>query len=127
MKNEEIDKLITDSLGKEEAEFYKQFEEEDVFESWFGVYKGKQGWIAAVQSIIIIVAVVVAVYCGYRFFTVESTTELMRYGAGMFIGIIFTAFLKLWLWMQMVKNSIVHEMKRVEFQVAVLMEKLSDK
>ena len=127
MKKEEIDKLITDSLSKDEADFYKQFEEEDVFESWFGVYKGKQGWIAAVQSVVIIAAVVVAVFCGYRFFTVESTTELMRYGAVMFIAIIITSFLKLWLWMQMVKNSIVREMKRVEFQVAVLMEKIPEK
>ncbi len=127
MKKEEIDKLITESLSKEDAEFYNQFEEEDVFESWFGVYKGKFAWIAIIQSIVIIAAVSVAVYCGYHFFTSESTTDLIRYGALMFLGLLFTSFLKLWLWMQMVKNSIVREMKRVEFQVAVLMEKLSEK
>ena len=123
MKKQEIDKLITDSLSKEDAEFYKQFGEEDVFESWFGVYKGKFAWIAVIQSVVILAAVIVAVYSGYHFFTVESTTELIRYGAVMFLGLLFTSFLKLWLWMQMVKNSIVREMKRVEFQVAVLMEK----
>jgi uncharacterized membrane protein len=126
MKKEEIDKLITDSLTKEEAEFYNHFEEEGVFESWFGVYKGKHGWMAAVQSIFITISTVVAIYCGYRFFTVDTMIELFRYGAGMFIGIMFTAFLKLWLWMQIDKNSVLREMKRMEFQIAVLMEKISD-
>jgi hypothetical protein len=127
MKDEEIDRLITESLSQDEAEFYKQFEEEGVFESWFGVYKGKQGWIAAIQSVFIAVFVVIAVYCAYRFFTVETATELLRFGAVMFIAMMFTAFLKLWLWLQIIKNSMLREMKRLEFQVAVLTEKISDK
>jgi len=35
--------------------------------------------------------------------------------------------MKLWHWMQMDKNSILREMKRMEFQIAVLSEKISDK
>jgi hypothetical protein len=35
--------------------------------------------------------------------------------------------IKLWTWLQMQKNSILREMKRVEYQIAVLMEKISDK
>jgi hypothetical protein len=127
MKKEEIDKLITESLSKDEAEFYRQFDEEDLMKMWVGVYKGKYGWIAAIQSVFITIFVVIAVYCGYRFFTVETTTELFRYGAAMFIAMMFTALLKLWLWMQMVRNSTLREMKRIEFQVAVLMEKISEK
>ncbi len=127
MKKEEIDKLIRESLSKEEAEFYKQFDEEGVFESWFGVYRGKQGWIAAVQSVFIVVFVAIAFYSGYRFFTVEGTAELFRYGAVMFIAMLFISFMKLWLWLQIVRNSIVREMQRVEFQVAVLTEKIPER
>jgi uncharacterized membrane protein len=127
MKEEDIDKLITESLTNDEAEFYRQLEETGVFETWFGVYRGKYGWIAGLQSVIILVAVIITIYCGYRFFTVETTTELIRYGAGMFIGIVFTSFLKLWLWLQIIRNSIVREMKRVEFQIAVLMENIPDR
>lgn len=127
MEKEEIDKLITDSLSKEDAQFYNQFDEEDVFESWFGVYKGKQGWIAVVQTVVIFVSTIFAVYFGYRFFTGETVIEMLKSGAVMSIAIIFAGFLKLFIWLMMVKNSILREMKRVEFQVAVLMEKLPEK
>lgn len=81
--------------------------------------------IAIIQSVFIIIFVIAAVYCGYRFFTVETITEMLRYGAGMFIFLMFTAFLKLWLWNQMDKLSIFREMKRIEFQVVILLEKIS--
>lgn len=126
MNKEEIDKLITESLNKDEAEFYKMLDEESVFKSWGSVYTGKNGWIAIVMSVFITIFVVAAFYCGYQFFTVESNLEMLRYGAGMFIFMMFTAFLKLWLWNQMDKNAIIREIKRIEFQVAVLMEKISD-
>lgn len=125
MNKEEIDKLITESLNKDEAEFYSSLDEENVFKMWSGVYSGKNGWIAIIQSVFIIIFVIAAVYCGYRFFIVETITEMLRYGAGMFIFLMFTAFLKLWLWNQMDKLSIFREMKRIEFQVAILMEKIS--
>jgi hypothetical protein len=35
--------------------------------------------------------------------------------------------IKLWQWMQMDKETVMREMKRLEFQVAVLMEKNSDR
>ena len=127
MKKEEIDKLITESLSKDEAEFYKTLDEENVFKMWSGVYTGKNGWIAIIQSVFITIFVFAAIYCGYRFFTVETVAEMLRYGAGMFIFMMFTSFLKLWLWNQIDKNSILREIKRIEFQVAVLMEKISEK
>lgn len=125
MKKEEIDKLITDSLNKDEAEFYNTLDEENVFQMWSSVYTGKNRWIAIVQSVFITIFAFAAIYCGYMFFTVETMTDILRYGAGMFIFMMFTAFLKLWLWNQMDKNSILREMKRIEFQVALLMEKIS--
>jgi predicted small integral membrane protein len=126
MKKDDIDKLITESLSKDEAEFYKTLEEENVFKMWSGIYSGKNSWIAIILSILIIVFVFSAFYSGYRFFTEETVVGMLRYGAGMFIGLILTAFLKLWLWNQMDKNAIIRELKRIEFQVALLMEKNTD-
>jgi len=128
MKKEEIDKLITESLSKDDAEFYKTLEQEEgILKMWGGIYKGKTGWLAVVQSVLITIFVVVAVYCGYHFFTVQTTPEILRYGAGMFLAMIVIGMMKIWLWMQTDKNAILREMKRMEYQVAVLMEKNSDK
>lgn len=126
MKKEEIDKLIIESLNKDEAEFYRNLEEEGIFKMWWRLFSGVNGWLAIIQSVFITVFAIITIYSGYHFFTVEATIELLRYGAVMFIGIIFTGMMKLWLFMQMDKNVILREMKRIEYQIAVLMEKKTE-
>lgn len=128
MKTEqEIDQLISESLNKEEAEFYTSLEEEGLFQKIGGLYTGKFGWMAILTAIVHFIAVAIAVYCGYKLFTAPDTIEILRYGVILFIAWSFGCMIKLWQWMQMDKNSILREMKRLEFQVAVLMEKKSNK
>lgn len=127
MKKEEIDKLITESLNEEEARFYNDLEEEGIVGMWKEVYTGKHGWIAILMSIVHTIIVGIAVYCGIKLFTVPEVTEILRYGTILFIALAFGSMIKLWHWLQMDKNSILREMKRIEFQVAVLMEKISDR
>lgn len=124
---EEIDQLISESLNKEEAEFYTSLEEEGFFKQIGGLYTGKFGWMAILTAIVHTMAVAIAVYCGYKLFTVPDTTEILRYSVILFIALSFGCMIKTWQWMQMDKNSILREMKRLEFQVAVLMEKNSNK
>lgn len=125
MKKEEIDQLISESLSKEEAEFYKNLDEPGLFRSWGDIYTGKFGRIALIMSVVHLIVFAVAVYCGYKVFTLEGTVEILQYATAMFIALIFASMIKLWHWMQMDKNSLLREMKRLEFQVAVLMEKKS--
>ncbi|MEX2595315.1 MAG: DUF6768 family protein [Salibacteraceae bacterium] len=125
MKKEEIDQLITESLSKDEAEFYQNLEEPGLFRSLGEIYMGKFGWIAFAMLIVNIIVVAIAFYCGYKVFTLEGTVEIIQYGMAMFLALMFASMIKLWHWMQMDKNSLLREMKRLEFQVAVLMEKRS--
>jgi hypothetical protein len=126
MKTEqEIDQLIKESLSKEEAAFYDNLEEEGVWKKVGRLYTGKVGWMAIVTAIVHTLAVALAVYCGYKLFTVPDVTEILRYGVVLFIAWSFGCMIKLWQWMQMDKDSILREMKRLEFQIALLMEKKS--
>ncbi|MGF1670649.1 MAG: DUF6768 family protein [Balneolaceae bacterium] len=125
MKKEEIDLLITESLSKDEAEFYRNLDEHGLFRSLGEIYTGKFGWIAIAMLIVNFIVVPIAIYCGYQVFTLEESVEIIQYGMAMFLALMFAAMIKLWHWMQMVKNSLLREMKRLEFQVAVLMEKKS--
>jgi uncharacterized membrane protein YesL len=127
MKKEEIDKLIEESLNKEEAEFYHNLEEEGMFKQWFGLYKGAfKGWAILITTFQLILTVL-TFYLGYAFFTEDLSTDLIHIGGLFFIVFFAVSMLKLWHWMQMDKNSILREMKRLEFQIAVLSEKLSNK
>tara|TARA_R110002124_G_scaffold47149_1_gene140652 strand:+ start:1921 stop:2301 length:381 start_codon:yes stop_codon:yes gene_type:complete len=124
MKKEDIDKLIEESLNKEEAEFYHNLEEEGLLKQWGGLYKGAfKGW-AILMTIVQLALTVITFYLGYEFFTGSLSTEFIQIGAAFFIVFFATSMLKLWHWMQMDKNSILREMKRIEFQIAVLSEKV---
>lgn len=126
IEKEEIDKLIAESLDEQEAEFYNNLDEPGFFKMWSGLYTGKLGWLAILMSIIHTVIVVIGFYCGYKLFVVEEVAEILRYGTVLFLAMAFGSMIKLWNWLQMDKNSILREMKRLEFQVATLTEKITD-
>jgi len=126
-KMKDIEKRIKEYLNDDEAELFNSMAEENLFSSWMGIYSGENKYIAILLSVFTAIFAIAAFYFGYLFFTTESQPELIRYGAAMFIFIMFTAFIKLWFWNQMDKRAILREIKRVEFQLALLMEKRSDK
>lgn len=123
MNKEEIDKLIEESLNADEAKFYHELDEEGLFKQWGGLYTGKlKGW-AILTTVVQLIFTVITFYLGYKFFTAKDSVELLKLGGAFFIVFIAASMMKLWHWMQMDKNSILREMKRMEFQIAVLSEK----
>ena len=128
MKNEmeEIDKLIRDTLSQEEAKFYDSLEEQGIFAMMFGLFKGKNAWINILMNIVILVFFVLFIYCGIQFFEAETTEGIIRWGFGALIFIMAISMLKLFAWMQMDKNAILREVKRLELLVMSLSGKMSD-
>ena len=127
MKKEDIDKLIEESLSSEEAEFYHSLDEPGLFKQFVGLYRGKLAlWVIWV-TIWQLIFTAFAVWAGVKFFRAETTDDFFIWGAIMFIGLLFATFMKLWHWMQMDKNTIIQEIKRMEYQVAILTEKIAEK
>jgi len=128
MKNkiEEIDQLIKETLSQEEAAFYDSLEEQNVFEMVFGLFKGKNAWFLIVVNLMVFVFFGLLIYCGIQFFNVETTNELIKWGLGGMVCLFSVSMLKVYAWMQMDKNAILREMKRLELQVMSLSGKLSD-
>jgi hypothetical protein len=124
----EIDELITEALGEEEAKYYEKLEEEQsLLQEGLGLFKGKRAWISIWIGFVIILLIIGSTYCIVEFFRVEETKELMIWGGGFFLGMFAITALKIWAWMQMDKNALMREMKRLEFQVSVLVKELSNK
>lgn len=128
MKNkmEEIDQLIKDTLSKEEAAFYDSLEEQNLFNMVTGLFKGKNAWFLITTNIMTIVFLGLFVYCCIQFFNVESAEELMKWGLGSLVCLLGVCMLKIYAWMQMDKNAILREMKRLELQVMSLSGKVAD-
>ena len=128
MKNkmEEIDQLIKDTLSKEEAAFYDSLEEQNNFDMIVGLFKGKNAWFLITTNIMTIVFLGLFVYCCIQFFNVESAEELMKWGFGSLMFLLSMSMLKIYAWLQMDKNAILREMKRLELQIMSLSAKVVD-
>jgi len=122
-EKKKIDSLIKESLTAEEAKFYDELEEKNLLGKLGQVHKGKMGWLVTLMTILHVVLVVVFVYIAIQFFDTENTNELIKWGVGGFICWSFMAMMKLYIWMQIDKNDVLRELKRLELQLAVLSEK----
>lgn len=123
MKNKEInelDDLIKETLSVEEAKFYEELEEKNLFGKITEVYKSKMGWLAVVMNIMHLAIFVFFVYSVVQFFDAETTRDMMIWCSAGFLSMIFMAMMKLYVWMQMDKNDIMRELKRIELQISVL-------
>ena len=128
MKNkmEEIDQLIKDTLSKEEAAFYDSLEEQSLFDMVFGLFKGKNAWFLIVTNIMTLLFLGLFVYCCIQFFTVESVEALIKWGFGSALFLLNVCMLKIYAWMQMDKNAVLREMKRLELQIMSLSGKMTN-
>lgn len=117
--NEKIDDLIKETLTQEEAKFYDALEEQNLLGKLGEVYKGKMGWLAVVMNIMQLIILVLMIYSMVQFFETEVTNELIKWGSAAFLCMLFLSMMKLYIWMQMDKNDILRELKRLELQIAV--------
>lgn len=123
-ETEKIDELIKEALTKEEAAFYDELEEEHLFGKMLTAHKGRTGWLVSVMTVVHLLIFILFVFCTVRFFESTNTYELIQWGAGGMLCMMTAGMLKLYIWMQMDKNTILRELKRVELQIAALSSKL---
>lgn len=118
--NEQIDQMIKEALSHDEAKFYDELGEQSLPEMVGGLFAGKTKWLTIITMIFQPLLFIVAVYCGYNFFQVTDTQMMLKWGAGGFLFVSASSMLKLFHWMQMDKNALMREIKRMELQVAAL-------
>lgn len=123
---EDIDKLIKETLTQEEAKFYEELEEQNVFEMALGLFKGKNKWIMYLMNFMTVVFFGLFLYCAVEFFNTEIMSEQIKWGMSGLVFLIGVSMLKIFAWMQMDKNAILREIKRLELQISSLSGKMSD-
>lgn len=122
---EDIDKLIKETLTQEEAKFYDELDEQNVFEMLGGLFKGKNSWIMYVMNFMTLVFFAAFILCVVKFFDTENTNELIMWSVGGIIALLAVSMLKMFAWLQMDKNALLREMKRLELQISSLSGKMS--
>ena len=123
---EDIDRLIKEALSEEDSEILDRLQEQSVLESLMSNFQGKMKWIAMYSFFMILVIFALSIYCLVEFLKAEEIREMLLWGAGMIVGLVMVGMLKMWHWMQMDKNALLREIKRLELQVGLLVKKMSN-
>ena len=117
MKNnmDEIDVLIKETLTQEETKFYNGLEEQNLFAMIFGLFKGENKWLLILMNITL-----PNPHFKSSFVTsaLKNCTKQYRNKPKNTTFIIFmlsVSMLKVFAWMQMDKNAILRELKRLVF------------
>lgn len=122
---EEIDRLIKETLTEEEAKFYQELDEQNVLQMVGGLFRGKNKWIMVLMNFMTLVFFGLFIYCIVQFFEALNTKEMIQWATGSLIFLLGVSMLKIFAWMQMDKNALLREIKRLELQVSSLSGKIS--
>jgi len=127
MKNhtEDVDNLIKETLTEEEAKFYDELDEQNILQMILGLFSGKNKWIMFMMNIMTLVFFILFIYCVVQFFESDVQKEYVKWGIGSLVFLFGVSMLKVFAWMQMDKNALLRELKRLELQVSSLSGKLS--
>ncbi len=120
---EEIDQIIKETLTNEEAKFYDELGEQNLLQMLGGLFQTKYSWLIIIMNIVNIIMFGLSIYCIIQFLNTDITNELIKWGAATAICWSSISMIKLFIWMQMDKNAILRELKRLELQVASLATK----
>ncbi|WP_250432372.1 DUF6768 family protein [Hanstruepera flava] len=123
---EDIDKIIKDTLTQEEAKFYDALDEQNVLQMVLGLFKGKNKWIMFLMNVMTLVFFALFIYCIVQFFKTDIQKDYIKWGIGSVVFLLGVSMLKLFAWMQMDKNALLREMKRLELQISSLSGKISE-
>jgi Family of unknown function (DUF6768) len=121
---EDIDKLIKETLTKEEAKFYDELDEQNLFQMLSGIFKGKNTWLAIIMNIMNAIIFGLLIYCIIQTMDVEKTNDLILWVGAVILCFLTMGMIKIYMWMQIHKNAIIRELKRLELQVSSLSGKI---
>ena len=125
----DLDKKIREALSAQDAELFEEFGgEQGIFELIGDTFRGKRRWLVVLGYVYSIVFLVLAVITAVQFFKVDpdNTRDLILWAMGFMFCTIPLTMLKMWYFMEMNKNSVTREVKRLELQIARLAKRLSE-
>jgi hypothetical protein len=116
-----IDEAIRRALSEEDARLLERFGADlPLPQQVQDSFRGHLGWLNALSWAIGFVVFGVGLYCGWRFLQTDDTAAMLRWGMGLTLCALAIMLIKLFAWMELEKNAVVREVKRLELQVARL-------
>ncbi len=123
----ELDDKIREALRKEDAEIFEDFGGElSMFEMVMETFRGKHRWLVYLTIFWTIVFMVLGILSAIRFFRVEDPRDLLMWAGACLVCFSAVTMMKVWFWMELNKNALMREIKRLELQIARLAGRIKD-
>ena len=120
-----IDAKIRRALEATDTDLVDEFDgDQSMMAMVFDTFRGTQKWLTFLAIFGSFVFMAGSVFGIIQLFREQETRELILWGLGVVFCFSAISMMKIWFWMQMNRNSILREIKRVELQVARLAAKL---
>jgi hypothetical protein len=116
-----IDDRIRRELEQQGSEIDRAgFDEKSLFGMLGRVFTGSLRRWAAFGMLLTLAFVALTVWCGYGFFTATDTDDRVFWGVLALAAVHAVSMLKLWFFMEMNRNSVIREVKRMEIALSRL-------
>ncbi len=110
-----LDRAIREALSKEDAEFLARFDQQstpvaEVLDTFTGQWALLNGFAALISFALF----GGFVYFVWQMFNVNDVRDVVLWGVGAVVAMLGVAMLKMYFWMEMNKNVVLREVKRLE-------------
>ena len=118
--DKELDQLIQQALSREEAEYFEKLGQQNIPQQLIGLFRGKNSWMNIVISVMHLVVLAIATWTFTEMLKTDIMVEKLEWMFYTIICFMSMMLFKLWGWNQMDKNVVLREVKRLEYQIALL-------
>lgn len=116
-----IDDQIREALRMEDAELLNHFRgEASLPEMLIETFRGRHRWLNMLAIVVGFVVTALLVVVGYQFFQAESMRAMIAWATTFVLGSLTIVLMKIWFWLEINKNTLTREIKRLELQIAHL-------
>ena len=121
----DLDQAIRESLSSEDAELLDRLgANQALHRQVLATFAGQLRWFNIAGWIAGLVLFGAASVSAWRFVQARELDDMLRWGAASALAFGGLALIKVWFWLELQKNAIVREVKRLEVQVASLAAQL---
>jgi hypothetical protein len=121
----DLDQAIRESLSAEDTELFDRLgADQTLHRQVLATLQGQLRWFNTAGWIAGVVLFGVASVAAWRFAQAQELGDMLRWAAASALAFAGVALIKVWFWLELQKNAIVREVKRLEVLVASLAAQL---
>jgi hypothetical protein len=123
----ELDEKIREALRREDSELFGDpAGEPSMFDMILGSFRGRHRRIMMLSAFWILVFFVLGVIAAFQFFGADATRGMVLWATVFVFSVSTVSMLKVMYWMELNKNAVTREIKRLELQIARLANRMKD-